>query len=193
MIAKTSIAASLIAVSLIFSTGYVALGQAQPSETTPAKIGAQDAQFMVKAAQSDMTEIKTSQLAQERGASDSVKQYGQMMITEHTKSTKELTALAGQKEVTLPQELAPKQQALYDKLSKLSGKEFDREYLAGQKMAHAETAAFFQDQLQKGKDEDVKQFATKVLPVVKKHEEVASGLSSGRMTMNEMNQSTQKQ
>lgn len=167
-----------LAASLMLSTGYPALAQTSMMQSKMAKHSAVDAKFMVQAGQSDQTEIKTSQLALDRTSNPEVRKYAQQMIDEHTKSSSELKPLAEQEGVTLSTNLAPKQQALYDKLSKLNGEQFDQAYMVGQTQAHVATAAIYRKEIRSGKDTQVKQFARQVLPTVEGHLKEARAMSS---------------
>lgn len=176
-----TIAATLAASLLLAGTPAVFAQKAMNPQTGQVKVSPVDAKFMVQAAQSDMTEIKTSQLALDKSQNSAVRDFAQRMIDEHTKSSSELKPIAERKNVTLAAELAPKQQALYDKLSGLSGEQFDRAYMQGQQKAHSDTEALFSRYLRTGRDADPKAFARKVLPVVQKHERMAADISSGRV------------
>jgi putative membrane protein len=144
------------------------------------QLNASDRQFMIKAAQSDMTEIMTSQIALQRASSNQVKSYAQMMIKHHTTSSSQLKPLAQQKGVTLPTAVGADNKALVDQLSKLSGKAFDQAYMAGQVQAHTKTEAEYRRQLKEGQDADVKAFANQFLPVVVEHRQMAQGMIAGR-------------
>ena len=96
-----------------------------------------DRQFVVKAAQSDMTEIKTSQLALNRSQNSQVRQFAQEMIQQHNESSSKLKPLAARKGVALPKDLGAENQALLVKLTTLSGTRFDQAYMDGQAKAHS--------------------------------------------------------
>ena len=80
-----------------------------------------DEKFVMDAAQGGMLEVQLGTLATQKAASDDVKQFGQRMVDDHSKANTELTTLAGQKNITLSTALDAKNQAMVDKLSKLSG------------------------------------------------------------------------
>lgn len=173
--------------------GFVALSSALPAfsqssqqtaPTAPARtttpLSATDKQFMIKAAQSDLTEIQTSQLALQQASSPQVREYAQMMIDHHTQSSNKLKQLAQKKGVTLPAAPGPDGQALLAKLKPLSGAQFDRAYMAGQATAHAKTEADFRRQLQQGQDQNARAFASQFLPIVAKHRRMAEGMVAAR-------------
>ena len=145
-----------------------------------ASLSAVDKEFMAKAAQSDMTEIQTSQLALKRSQNPQVKQFAQEMIQQHTQSSNKLKPLAANKGVSLPKSLGAENQALLTKLMKLSGAQFDQAYMSGQAKAHSKTQTVYQNEINKGQDADVKAFARQVLPVVTAHLRMAQSMVAGR-------------
>ena len=88
-----------------------------------------DMKFMTTAAQGGMAEVAMARTALERASSDSVKQYAQRMIDDHTAANGELMGIASAKGITLPATPDAKHQMMMDKMSKLSGMEFDMEYV----------------------------------------------------------------
>ncbi|MFL6212146.1 MAG: DUF4142 domain-containing protein [Pyrinomonadaceae bacterium] len=141
-----------------------------------------DMKFMTTAAQGGMAEVALARYAVDHAASDSVKQYAQHMIDDHTKANDELMQVATTKGLTLPTAPDPKHQALMDKLMKLSGADFDREYIknAGVK-DHEKMEKLFMAESSKGQDADAKAFAAKTLPTVQMHLSMARDLSTSMM------------
>ena len=72
---------------------------------------------------------------------DDVKAFGQMMVKDHTRANTEVTQIAKQLNVTPPTHLDMKHRELIDRLSKLKGAEFDREYVTAMVMGHEEVSA----------------------------------------------------
>ena len=164
---------SLFSVLLI---GPAALGQEppqadQPSQgPAPGNSGAMgDAKFAKKAARGGMAEVKMGQLAQEKGGSDVVKQFGQRMIDDHTKAGEQLKAAAMKENITLPNDVSPKDKATYDALWKLSGAEFDRAYARDMVKDHTEDVSDFNSEATSGQSPAIKQFATETLPTLQDH------------------------
>src|ERR1700692_3452826 len=87
-----------------------------------------DAHFAKEAAQGGMAEVKLGQLAQEKGANDSVKSFGKRMVDDHSKAGDKLKEVASRESITLPTDISAKDQATYDRLSKLKGTAFYRAY-----------------------------------------------------------------
>lgn len=134
--------------------------------------------FMTAAAYSNNAEIEAGKLAQTKAQNAEVKQYAQQMIAEHTKANKDMAPVAAKKTITLPTDLKPENKQMAADMSKLSGAEFDKAYIAGQITDHEKTVALMQSQVDGGTDADAKAFATKMLPSVKMHLEMAQKISA---------------
>ena len=125
-------------------------------------------EFMHEAAQGGMAEVEMGKIAAQKAQNAEVKKFGQMMVTDHTKANDELKALATKKNVPLPADLGTHRSSM-DKLSSLSGAEFDRAYVQMMVDDHEKDVAEFQKQADSATDPDVKAFAAKTLPTLKKH------------------------
>ena len=136
-----------------------------------------DKDFMMKAAESGMAEVSMSQLALTKATNDEVKTFAQRMVDDHTKANNELKELAGKKGVTLPASPNAKQRAEQDRLNKLSGADFDREYMRSQVKAHNEAVALFEKETRAGKDQETKTWAEQTLPTLREHQRMANELS----------------
>lgn len=128
-----------------------------------------DNAFIEKAAQGGMTEVELGKLAEEKASSSDVKQFGSMMVTDHSKADAELKGLAAKKGVTVPSTLDAKHQASVDKLRSLSGTAFDRAYVQAMVKDHEKDAAEFRRASTSAQDPDVKSFADNTLKVVETH------------------------
>ena len=143
-------------------------GTASPMAST-ARLSATDKKFVVKAAQGGMAEVQAAQLAQQKTQTDTVKQFAQTMIDEHTPNNAELMKLASAKGVTPPSEPDAAQQKMMGKLQGMSGKKFDTAYLKGQVTSHEAELKVFQNESKNGTDPDLKAFADSTIPTIQKH------------------------
>ena len=123
-------------------------------------------------------EVQLGKIAAEKGSSKQVKEFGPQMQQDHGKANESLKKLAAKKGVQLPTDLEGKHKASVDKLSKMSGDEFDREYMRAMVDDHKETLEKFQREADNGKDADVKKFASEHVPILKKHLELAQTTQS---------------
>ncbi len=136
-----------------------------------------DLGFMNAAATGSMAEVELGKLAVKQAQSNDVKQFGQKMIEDHSKALEELKQVAGRKNVTLPPDVMPTQKETMEKLSKLSGAEFDQEYVKTMVEDHKKDVTAFEAASKTAADADVKAFAVKTLPTLKMHKEMIEGIA----------------
>jgi putative membrane protein len=129
----------------------------------------EDAQFAFKAATGGLTEVVLGKLAQQKGANIRVKNFGMMMVKDHTKANNKLMALAKSKNINLPASPAAAGQKMIDELSKKSGKDFDEAYVNDMTNDHKSDIKEFEYASKNCSDPDLKAFAAKTLPVLKNH------------------------
>lgn|ERR1700693_2526295 len=128
-----------------------------------------DAHFAKEAAQGGMAEVKLGQLAQEKGSNDSVKSFGKRMVDDHSKAGDKLKEVASRENISLPTDISAKDQATYDRLSKLNGAAFDRAYARDMVKDHETDVAAFQKEATAGKDDLLKGFASETRPTLQDH------------------------
>lgn len=148
--------------------------QAQAAANSPVM----DATFAKNAARGGVAEVKLGELAQRNGSSRDVKEFGRRMETDHSKADDQLKDIASRNNITLPTEMNKKDEATYDRLSKLTGPEFDREYAHEMVMDHQKDIAQFQKEAQNGSNPDVKKFASETLPTLEDHLKQAREMES---------------
>ena len=133
--------------------------------------------FMTEAAQGGMMEVELGKLAASKAQNPEVKAFGQRMVVDHGKAGEDLKALAAKKNIKLPTELSGGMKETVDRLSKLSGAEFDKEYVKLMVDDHDEDLEAFQAQADDAEDADVKAFAAKYAPVIKSHYETIKAIN----------------
>jgi putative membrane protein len=132
-----------------------------------------DRLFIREVASSGMMESQLGQLAQEKGNTQEVRDFGTQMLADHTKAGVELKDLAAKKNVKLPEQLQLKHKTMVAKLSKLTGAKFDKRYLRTMVKAHLKEVASFKKAAKKLKDADLNAWAVQMLPVVEQHLQLA--------------------
>ena len=138
-----------------------------------------DSEFAVKAASGGMMEVELGKLAAQKAQSQQVKDFAAMMVTEHSKANEELKTLTASKNITIPATLSEDHQKHVDDLSKLSGAEFDKEYVNLMVEDHKEDIDLFKEASFGAKDADVKAFAGKTLPTLQKHYDAVKAIQDG--------------
>jgi putative membrane protein len=137
-----------------------------------------DTMFANKAAIGGMAEVALGKLALSKTSSSKIKGFANMMVTDHSKANDELMAIAKGKNVMLPATVDAEHQAKMDSLSKLSGGDFDKAYVAAMIDGHKKTLALMQTEASSGTDADFKAFAAKTAPVVQMHLDAINKISA---------------
>jgi putative membrane protein len=132
-------------------------------------VSASDEKFVREAAEGGMAEIALGELATEKASSDEVKKFGQRMVDDHSKAADELKEIASSKGIRVPDKLSAKDRMTKDRLSKLSGEQFDRAYMSDMVKDHTQDVADFKLESSSGTDPDVKHFAATTLPTLQDH------------------------
>lgn len=127
----------------------------------------QDKQFITQASLSDYTEITFSQLALKNAENPKVKAYAQKMITDHQKLEADMKPFADKLGVTPATALDAEHQQMYDQMTKLSGAEFDKQYMTAMDTDHHKALDAFKAEETSTQDAQLK-------PVVKKGEKVVA-------------------
>jgi len=144
--------------------------------TSNTKLAKADADFIKDAAMGGMTEVELGKIAADKAANDQVKQFGKRMRQDHSKANDELKRLAADKGVEFPAALDKKHQGMVDKFAKLSSADFDRKYIDEMVSDHKKVVKEFQKEVDKGKDPDVKKWASQTLPTIKEHLQLAESI-----------------
>ncbi len=137
-----------------------------------------DKQFAKEAAEGGLAEVKLGQLAEEKGASETVKNFGKRMVDDHTKVGDELKSAASQANIRLPTELKPKDQKIYNRLSALSGSAFDKAYAGDMVRDHMHDVHAFRQEANNGTNDPIKNFASQTLPALQEHLKLAKIMAS---------------
>lgn len=131
-----------------------------------------DKHFVKAALKGGMAEVELGKLATEKGNSDDVKHFGQMMVEDHTKLGDQMKGVAGQIGVTPPTMLTPTDKALKMRLEALSGDHFDKAYIRAMVKDHKMDLADFKKEENTGSSQTVKDAASQGEQVIAHHLEM---------------------
>jgi putative membrane protein len=151
------------------------------TDTATAKVSADtdDVVFAKKAAIGGMAEVAFGKLALSKTSNTRIKDFANMMVTDHSKANNELMGIAINKNITLPATVDAEHQAKMDSLNKLSGMDFDKAYAAAMVEGHQKTLALMQTETSIGKDADLRAFAAKTASTVQIHLNAINNISAG--------------
>jgi putative membrane protein len=116
-----------------------------------------------------LAEVGLGKLASEQASMDDVRKFARQMVDDHTKAAKQLASIAEGKQLPMAKEMDAKHKDLEQRLSRLSGPSFDRDYVMAMVKDHEEAVALFDRYSRDGDDRDLKSFATQTLPTLKEH------------------------
>lgn len=133
--------------------------------------------FAVTAANGGMAEVAMGQVAQTNGFSQRVKDFGAMMVKEHSAAGEKLKKLASSKNIALPATLSDKEQKHVADMQKKTGKDFDKAYMNMMLDDHKTDIKDFQKASTDCKDPDLKSFAMTLLPTLQKHLDSARAIT----------------
>src|SRR5262245_12728985 len=125
--------------------------------------------FLQKAAEGHYAEVALGQLAVQKASHDQVKQYGARMIQDHQKVGEEVSKLTSQGGSPLPSQLSMPHQQIKQKLSQLSGKDFDIAYIAFVIGDHTKDLGELEQGAKTLADPRVAQWTASTMPLLKDH------------------------
>jgi putative membrane protein len=151
--------------------------QAGASNTSPNATASSSDQTFAKAATSGgMAEVKLGELAQQKGSSQAVKDFGKRMADDHQQNDAQLQSALSQANINVPMQIDAKDQATYNRLSKLSGSAFDRAYAQQMVRDHTNDLNEFKHEAANGKNPALKNYATQTVPKLQEHLDMARQL-----------------
>ncbi|MPR11162.1 DUF4142 domain-containing protein [Microvirga tunisiensis] len=133
--------------------------------------------FIKKAIEGNLSEVSVGQLAQQKGSSDGVRNFGRQLETDHSTANQQAISVANSIGVTPPTEPGKQQKAVYQKLSKLSGEAFDREFVKDMVADHKKDIAEYQQEAKRQND-PAANYASQTLPTLQNHLQMAQSLSN---------------
>jgi putative membrane protein len=165
---------SIVAVAIvILLAGFLAT-----NDSVSASEQSEDGDFAAAAIRGGMTEVNLGRLAAQKGTTQAVRTFGEKMVDDHSKANDKLKEIAAREKMELPADIGAQEQANIARLSKLSGRTFDREYANLMVKDHEKDVEAFQNEAKNGKNAYIKQFAGETLPTIQEHLRQAQGLTS---------------
>jgi len=150
-----------------------ALGQKKSAE----RPAVTDQQFVDFAAQTDMVEVDLGQLAQDVAASQPVKDYGQMLVTDHDNDFHQLHVTAQQANLTVPSAIDGENvKTMIAPFHKLKGEAFDHRYIHEMVVGHTKAIEIYKKEAADAQNPALKSYAEEALPVLQKHLDHAKAL-----------------
>jgi len=148
------------------------------TESQRGQLSSKDFKFLENAARGQQEEVVLGQLAQQKASNQAVRDFGQRMVTDHSKLNDELKALATQKGATLPTQMSHSERSTTSHLQNESGASFDQAYIKDMVKDHKKDVKEFEKATNDVTDPDLKAWAQKALPTLQQHLQMAQNLES---------------
>jgi predicted outer membrane protein len=159
-----------LTLALILSvSGTCALAKDEPSDA-----------FLKKAIQGNLAETQMGQLAQKSGQSEDVKSFGKMLSDDHAAANQKATDAAGKLGMTAPTEPSARQKALYEKMSKMTGAQFDRSFAKDMVEDHEKDLADYKKEARQ--NDAAGQYAAGEIDTLQKHLDTAKDTAKALRT-----------
>ncbi|RZL00531.1 MAG: DUF4142 domain-containing protein [Rubrivivax sp.] len=163
------------------TVGQAPTGAGMPATPSPTAattaLNSAEKKFLADAAIGGQYELALAQLATAQASDSSVKSYAAMLVSDHTMANQKLQLLAQRRNVVLPTTLPSDKQQVIDRLTKLTGAEFDRQFIQTVGLHdHKTDIGLFEKATREAKDTEVREFASATLPTLRAHLSAAQNL-----------------
>jgi putative membrane protein len=157
MVVKNLVAALVTGLFLSAALG------SSPAAAQQAKSLASDSVFIQRASSVGLLQVKLGQLAEKKGTSPAVVEFGKRMVTDYSKANEELKAAAKEAAFLAPALLRQDQQ-IFDRFNGMGRSSFDKAYMAEMVRQHSDEVRLFQQESAGGRVQSLKQLAARMLP-----------------------------
>jgi putative membrane protein len=164
-------------VTCLSLTTMVRLTPAVAQATAQHTALASDSSFIQEAGSLGLLQVKLGKLAQEKGSSEVVRDFGKRMVADYSKANEELAAGAKQAAYPRPVLLRTHQQ-IFARFNDMSRSAFDKSYMAEMVSEHDEMAGLFENEAKDGRVQSLEQLASGMLPAVQQHQALATQTAS---------------
>lgn len=138
--------------------------------------------FVMKAHSGGMMEVELGRYAKDNANSEDVKNFGDMMVTDHSKANDQLNDILKKENMNVGDKMMAEHQKNYNKFSKMKGVDFDKQYMKMMVADHKKDIKEFEMAVKNEKNTDVKKWAEDTLPTLKKHLQKAEEIEKNLMS-----------
>jgi putative membrane protein len=135
-----------------------------------------DEDFVREAARMSQMELELGRYAQQNAQNPRVKQFGAMLVRDHSKASEELRGIAAKKNINISDAMEDSHRNKISDLQEKSGSEFDEDFMKEMVDDHEKAVDKFKKQAEEGEDSELKAFAAKTLPVLLMHQDSAKNI-----------------
>lgn len=136
-----------------------------------------DVSFVIISTSCGLHEIELGKIAEKKATRADVKAFATQMVKDHTALNDELKVTAKAARISVSQKIDEARQKQIDALKNYTGTDFDGDYLKLTMNDHKEFVALLKQASKEAKNQELREFATKNIPVLESHIEQAKKLS----------------
>jgi len=170
--------------ALVLSLAVIPLSplHAQAKVKTKANLKADslqaDSKFLHEASADNTLEVRLGRMAERKATRPDVKQFGQRMVTDHSKLEDQLKNLASKNGITLENGFGAKHEQKLDALQKVSGKQFDRAYMTSMVQNHTDDVSYFEKEGREVHSAKLRDLNADALKVLQQHLSMAKDIAA---------------
>jgi putative membrane protein len=168
--------------SALLLTGSVFAQQKQTDKSQSSMLSSADQNFITTAAEANLAEIETAKAVESKSTDPAVKDFANRMVADHTEANQKLATVAETAGIKLPTEPSATERNQLDEMQKLSGAKLNATYLDDELQGHKQVISTFEQEIEHGRDQAVKNYAEQTLPTLQDHIRIAEDLA-GKMGM----------
>ena len=169
-------------VTALVASGFLLCGSAFAQSVNKSQntmMNSADKAFVTKAAEANLAEIDAAKVIEREAHDAAVKDFAARMVSDHTQANQKLAEISG---TALPAQPSASERTHQSELQKLSGSTLDRTYLADELAGHKQVISEFENEIEHGHDQTVKDYAEQTLPTLQDHIRIAEDVA-GKMGM----------
>jgi putative membrane protein len=152
-----------------------------PAMNSSVPLSKADSTFIMEAAMGGLMEVQAGQIAQQNAMNQRVKDFGAMMVTDHSKANDELKSLMSGRGLVISDSLPADKKKEIDAMNKLKGKAFDQHYVNMMVEDHEKDVAEFKKQSTSAEDAQLRNWVANTLPVLQKHLDSIQAIKKSKM------------
>lgn len=139
-----------------------------------------DKTFLDMAADTNMSEAYLGKMAENKASETGVKDFGQKLVRDHTSAYESLTVLANKLGAAIPKGINVRQDKAAEELMRAKGRTFDQRFLMDEVRDHRQALVEFKREARHGRDADIRDYASKMIPTLEEHLHMAESLAKSK-------------
>jgi putative membrane protein len=141
-----------------------------------AALAAADRDFVVGMIAGGTAEVELGRLAEEKASNPAGREFAEVLVRDHQKANAELKSIATKYNIDVSNANLDDHKNDMERMRKLSGPEFDSEYIQMMVDKHEKTVTKLEERANDDDNPEIRQWASRTLPTVRQHLEKAKAI-----------------